>query len=73
MVNIAEGGEIYILYTHNCNGYISSCNSSLHPYGGITRKSTFIRNFKKKHKNVIIISTGDEFGILKYSIREKKI
>ncbi len=73
MDTTAEGGEVYILYTHNCNGYIASCNCPSHPYGGITRRATFIKNFRKKHKNVIIVSTGDEFGILKYSIRDKYI
>ncbi|MDD5065602.1 MAG: hypothetical protein PHF84_01015, partial [bacterium] len=65
--------SLYLLFSHNGNGNLSSCNCPTHPNGGMTRRASYIREFRRTHGNVLLVSTGDETGIIEEPIQDKYV
>ncbi|MBU1077019.1 MAG: hypothetical protein KKH98_06995 [Spirochaetes bacterium] len=58
----SEEESLYILFSNNCKGQITACDCPSHPSGGLARMKTFIDDFRKKHKNVILVDGGDMYS-----------
>jgi 2',3'-cyclic-nucleotide 2'-phosphodiesterase (5'-nucleotidase family) len=55
--------EIIIIYTNNTNGILENCKCPDHAYGALEKRAAIIKNIRSKHKNVIVLDSGDIFDI----------
>jgi peroxiredoxin len=55
----SEENEITVLFSNSTNGYFKSCDCPSHPFGGLTRRATLIKEIKSKKPNVLVLDTGD--------------
>lgn len=52
---------ITILYTNSANGYLENCHCPENPYGGLTRRATYIEEQRKNKLDFLLVDTGDSF------------
>lgn len=65
--------SVFLLFTQNGNGALSSCDCPSRPFGGMTRRAAFFREFKKKHPYTVIVSAGDELGTFREPVADKYV
>ncbi|MBN1385301.1 MAG: redoxin domain-containing protein [Elusimicrobia bacterium] len=53
--------ELAIFFTNSTNGYFESCDCPTHPYGGLVRRATYLKQQRKKHPNNLVLDSGDLF------------
>lgn len=66
--NLAFGRKVNLLYTANINATYKDCNCGSNPLGGLNRIKTYIDDFRKKNKNILVIDGGNFFN--SYSFKE---
>jgi len=58
----AQGGEVFIAYSGNTLGELKPCGCAREEdQGGIERRAAYINQTLRKHKNVLLVDTGDSF------------
>ena len=55
----AENKKLVLFYTNSANGYMESCDCPTHPYGGLVRRATYLKEQRAKHPNNLLLDTGD--------------
>jgi len=55
-------GPVRIIYTANINGTLENCGCGEEPLGGLGRVKTFTDQFRKEHRDVLLIDGGDFFN-----------
>ena len=58
----ARAGEFNILYTGGTHAMLYPCNCPVEPDGGVARRATLIREFRKKNPNTLVLDSGDFFA-----------
>lgn len=61
----AEGNKkIVIAYTGNVDGYLEpcGCDGTDEMLGGLYKKATYIREYRKTEKNLVLVDSGDLFN-----------
>jgi len=66
-----EQNFVTILFSNSTNGYFKSCDCPSHPFGGITRRATYINGLRKANKNILLVDTGDLFSAYGSEIQGK--
>lgn len=51
--------ELAIFFTNSTNGYLESCDCPTHPYGGLVRRETYLKQQRQKYSNNISFDSGD--------------
>ncbi|MFH0947723.1 MAG: redoxin domain-containing protein [Elusimicrobiota bacterium] len=51
--------ELAIFFTNSTNGYLESCDCPTHPYGGLVRRATYLKQQRQKHLNNLLLDSGD--------------
>lgn len=59
-------GKVNVLYTANINATYKNCGCVPHPLGGLDRLKTYIDNFRKSHKNILVFDGGNIFNSYPY-------
>jgi len=55
--------EVRILFTNNSNGKLKDCNCPNDPYGGYAERVDFIRSYREKHDNILLLDSGGWLGL----------
>jgi len=50
-----------IFFTNSTNGYLESCDCPNHPYGGIVRRATYLKQQRQKYTENLLFDSGDIF------------
>jgi len=56
-----ENKKLTLFYTNSTNGYMESCDCPTHPYGGLVRRATYLKEQRLKNPNNLLFDTGDIF------------
>ena len=51
--------ELTILFSNSTNGHLESCDCPSHPYGGVVRRATYIKQVRSKNSDVLLLDSGD--------------
>jgi len=51
--------ELAIFFTNSANGYLESCDCPTHPYGGLVRSATYLKQQRQKHPDNLLLDSGD--------------
>ncbi|MEA3496877.1 MAG: hypothetical protein U9R42_12705 [Bacteroidota bacterium] len=65
--------KINILYTQNTNGVLENCHCPVLPLGGLEKRQTILKEFRKSHSNVLFFDSGDFFSFRKDSAKNVKV
>ena len=52
-------GDITLLVSTNVRGQLDPCGWKKNPLGGLSRKSTYVKQLNNEGKNVVILDAGD--------------
>ncbi len=58
-----ENISIRILFTHNSNGKLVNCHCRNDHYGGLAERIDFIRSYRKKQPEFLLVDSGGYFGL----------
>jgi hypothetical protein len=58
----AYSGEITILYTGDTHAMLYSCNCPKEPNGGVSRRATLIKRFRKENPATLVLDSGGFFA-----------
>jgi len=50
-----------IFFTNSTNGYLESCDCPNHPYGGIVRRATYLKQLRRRYTENLLFDSGDIF------------
>ncbi len=56
------GQDIVLLYTGETHAMLYPCNCPKEPDGGIARRSTLVKELRKKNPNTLLLDSGDFFA-----------
>src|SRR3989339_510402 len=59
--NLNKPKELAIFFSNSSNGYLESCDCPTHPYGGLVRRATYLKEQRLKNPNNLLFDTGDIF------------
>jgi 5'-nucleotidase len=61
----AEESSVTILFTNNSNGKLVNCNCRNDPFGGLSERVTFIRDYRKDNPDFLLLDSGGYFDLLR--------
>ncbi len=60
-----KSGELTILFTNSSNGRLNACPTCPNLLnGGMPRRAAFIKEMRKKYRNILVLDSGDLFPVL---------
>ncbi|MEK6647125.1 MAG: redoxin domain-containing protein [Candidatus Firestonebacteria bacterium] len=65
--------EITLLYTNSTNGHLESCECPENPFGGLLRRATFLKEFRKENTSYILVDSGDFFSAREDELKAKYV
>ncbi|HAM39176.1 MAG: hypothetical protein A2474_06050 [Elusimicrobia bacterium RIFOXYC2_FULL_34_12] len=57
--NLNKPKELAIFFSNSSNGYLESCDCPTHPYGGLVRRATYLKQQREKYANNLALDSGD--------------
>ncbi|MFQ6604460.1 MAG: hypothetical protein ACE5D8_02790 [Fidelibacterota bacterium] len=63
LTRVSAQDTLHILYTNNTNGALENCYCPDHPLGSLEKRSVFIREFRQKHPQTLVLDAGDFWGV----------
>lgn len=61
----SEESSVTILFTNNSNGKLINCNCRNDPFGGLSERISFIREFRKNNRDFLLLDSGGYFDLLR--------
>ncbi len=61
LITDLHGQKFSILFTGSANGTIENCLCPDLPLGGLEKRAQFVETYRKKHPDVLLLDTGDNF------------
>ena len=59
---VEKNKELAVFFTNSTNGYLESCDCPTHPYGGLVRRTFYLKSERAKYPENLAFDSGDLFS-----------